>query len=194
MARKRPIPQLPEDDAPEDRSRSQKKRESAAMQQLGEELSAKPLAVVRGMDLPGDLLEALEELHAMGSREARRRQLQYIGRLMREADWRAIAAQLESLAAPSRAETARFHRLERLRDSLLDAAHSADMPAKLAALAAEWPHMAPALNEIRHLAEAALAEKNAAKPPKSARALFRLLRDLDSTREQGAHQSTDNSA
>ena len=94
MSRKRIAPALPETDPAPERSRSQKKRESTAIQELGEALAHEALPVLKTMDLPPVLLAAITECRAIRSREARRRQLQYIGRLMRGCDWRAIADQL----------------------------------------------------------------------------------------------------
>lgn len=71
---------------PERVSRSQRKRDSAALQARGEELALLPPARQALLPLPPDLADALADFRAMSSREARRRQLQYIGRLMREAD------------------------------------------------------------------------------------------------------------
>ena len=67
-------------------SRSQRKRDSAALQAAGEKLALLPPARQDKLPLPPDLAEALAAFRTMPSREARRRQLQYIGRLMREAD------------------------------------------------------------------------------------------------------------
>ncbi len=74
---------LPE---PERVSRSQRKRDSAALQELGQELSALPMSELEQLDLAPDLLTAFRELRRITSREAKRRQMQYIGRLMREED------------------------------------------------------------------------------------------------------------
>ncbi len=171
MSRKRIAPSLPEADAAPDRSRSQNKRESTAIQELGEALANEALPVLRKMDLPPDLLEAIIECQDMRSREARRRQLQYIGRLMRECDWRGIAERVAAQAGPQRAETARFHRLESLRDALIVA-----QPNAVAALVPGW---SDSLDEIKTLAATARAESAANKPPRASRALFRLLRELD---------------
>ena len=67
-------------------SRSQRKRDSAALQATGEKLAFLPPARQDKLPLPPDLAEALAAFRSMPGREARRRQLQYIGRLMREAD------------------------------------------------------------------------------------------------------------
>lgn len=66
-------------------SRSQRKRDSTALQAKGEELALLPAAKQALLPLPPDLAKALAEFRALPGREARRRQLQYIGRLMREA-------------------------------------------------------------------------------------------------------------
>ncbi len=66
-------------------SRSQKKRESLALQEIGERLVAFPRSRLAELPLPPALRDALEDCTRMGSRGAQRRQLQYIGRLMREA-------------------------------------------------------------------------------------------------------------
>lgn len=67
-------------------SRSQKKRDSAALQELGVELARLPLRELERLGVSKDLLEAFRDLASITSHEARRRQLQYVGRLMREED------------------------------------------------------------------------------------------------------------
>lgn len=72
-------------------SRSQKKRDSTELQKLGEELAGLAPAKLALLPLTEDLEHAFAEYRKLKSKEAKRRQLQYIGRLMRE-------AQLESEA------------------------------------------------------------------------------------------------
>ena len=74
------------DDNAEIVSRSQRKRDSAALQAKGEELALLPPARQALLPLPPELVEALAEFRALSGREARRRQSRYIGRLMREAE------------------------------------------------------------------------------------------------------------
>ncbi len=73
------------DDNVEIVSRSQRKRNSAALQVKGEALALLSSARQALLPLPPDMAEALAEFRALPGREARRRQIQYIGRLMREA-------------------------------------------------------------------------------------------------------------
>lgn len=76
-------------------SRSQKKRDSTALQALGEELIRVPLARLHTLPLTDDLREALELMTSIRGHEGRRRQRQYIGRLMRECDAQAIRTAME---------------------------------------------------------------------------------------------------
>lgn len=66
-------------------SRSQKKRDSTSLQKIGEELANLAPAKLAGMPLTEDLAEAFAEYRRIKNKEAKRRQIQYIGRLMREA-------------------------------------------------------------------------------------------------------------
>ncbi|MCL1939846.1 MAG: DUF615 domain-containing protein [Desulfovibrionaceae bacterium] len=161
----------------EDKSRSLKKRESTALQKRGEELAALGPGVWKTLPLPAGLFEALHDFRSMKNHEAGRRQMQYIGRLMREADageMEALLSALDGLRAGSRQEKDALRALEALRERLLDPEEKTRDAAVREALAA-----APALSEakLRHLAEAALAEREKQRPPKHARELFRYLRE-----------------
>ncbi len=72
-----------EDERP---SRSEMKRRATAMQDLGEKFANLPPQKRSSIELPPDMETALHDLDAMTNFEARRRQKQYIGRLMRETD------------------------------------------------------------------------------------------------------------
>ena len=79
-------------------SRSQRKRDSLALQLAGEQLTRYSDSVLAGLQLPDELRQAVAEWRRTSSREAKRRQLQYIGRLMREAeDPESIVAALDRL-------------------------------------------------------------------------------------------------
>lgn len=161
----------------EGKSRSHKKRESTALQKKGEELVALGPGIWKILPLPMDLAAALVEFKGMKNHEAKRRQMQYIGRLMRETDeeaMQALLSALEGLQTTSRSERDRLHRLESLRDALLSSEASVRESALPEALAAS-----PSLNEarLRHLIEAALADREKQRPPKHARELFRYLRE-----------------
>ena len=106
---------------PEERpSKTQRKRQMHERQALGEklvELNAEQLA---RLALPEQLHESISQAREIRGHEARRRQLQFIGKLMRNADYEAIRRAYEALQGPSRASVALMHRCERLRDQLID--------------------------------------------------------------------------
>lgn len=160
------------------KSRSQKKRESTALQKRGEELAALSPAVWKGLPLTEDLREALRESRAMKSREGLRRHMQYIGRLMRELDQGELEALLDALDAIKNAahEDARLmRRLEAVRDALLDA-DPEQRGAAVARIASDHADLDPA--RLLHLTEAAVAEREKKRPPRHARELFRYLRSV----------------
>ena len=81
------------------KSRTQKKNEDRALQRLGEQLVALPIGQLEVMELPEELLTAIELAHKIKSRSARRRQIQYIGAIMRHIDPQPIKVALERIRA-----------------------------------------------------------------------------------------------
>lgn len=68
-------------------SKSQRKRDMAALQALGETLAALPAARLQRCQLPETLLQGIADFQGLPNKHgARRRQLQYIGKLMRTLD------------------------------------------------------------------------------------------------------------
>lgn len=175
MARKTKYQWSAKDDGPEDTwvSRSQRKRDSSALQDMGEELCALSDGNLKNMDLPAEVFAAVQEWKRINDHEGRRRQMQYIGRLMREeADPAVIRSRLDSLAEGHAQDSLRLKQVERQRERLLDAS-----PTELAGLCAAYGDKAKAVQE---LVEKAKTEVEASRPPHASRALFRLLRESDS--------------
>ncbi len=157
-----------------DKSRSQKKRESTALQKMGEELAGLPLSTIKKLSLPADLFEGLTTLHATKTHEAKRRQMQYIGKLMREIDdIEALAKTLEDIRNDKYHDTNALHGIEELRTSLLTGSEMHRQQATEAALAA-YPALEKA--KLMHLIQGALAEKEHNRPPKLFRELFKYLK------------------
>ncbi len=154
------------DDAP---SKTERKREMHALQALGQRLVALNAAQLASIDLPEPLREALAAAQRIRAREAHRRQLQYIGRLMREIDPAPIRAQLEVWDGRSRAATAAHHRAERWRERLLDD------DAALTEFARAHPQAD--LQRLRACVREARKERLAGREPRHFRDLFRLIRD-----------------
>ena len=84
-------------------SKTQKKREVEALQKLGASLIALAPAQLDTLELPGELLAAVREAQRIKSHEAKRRQVQYIGKLMRSLDPAPVRAALAQLNGRSAA-------------------------------------------------------------------------------------------
>lgn len=152
-------------------SKSAKKREMHALQAIGEELVALPAERLKRVALPDELREAVLEARRVTKHEARRRQMQYIGKLMRGVDAEPIQAALDAFRNVSKEEIARHHRLERLRDDFLADEQVAGRIIEL------WPQAD--LQHLRALRRNALKEREQNKPPRAYREIFRILRALD---------------
>jgi ribosome-associated protein len=117
--------------------------------------------------LPEDLLEAVKEAQRFTRHEALRRQMQYIGRIMRDIDAGPIIEQLDAMDAPTRKQTAVFHVAERWRDSLVANPESASE------FASEYPEAD--VEALKKLAHEAADEKRTGKSPRKFRELFHVL-------------------
>ena len=150
-------------------SRTQLKKQMTALQELGEALVELAPAQLAEMALPEALHDAVLAARGMTRFEARRRQLQYIGRLMRHVDAEPIRERLERWQAASREHTARVRGLERWRERLL--ADDDALP--------EWIRLHPRVDarKLRALVRDARRERELNQPPRRYRELFRLLRE-----------------
>jgi len=145
-------------------SKSERKRRSTALQDIGARLVKLSREQLARIEMPDELREAVLECRRFTKHEAIRRQLQFIGKLMRDIDPEPLREQLSALEAPSRRQTALFHVAEKWRDELL-----AD-PQALDRFAKEFP--AADASRLQALVEAARAERNKQASPRHARELF----------------------
>src|SRR5262245_46877405 len=95
-----------------------------ALQEIGEQLVELDSKKLNEFDLPEILLDAIRLARPMNKHSARRRQMQYIGRLMQEVDTQPIQQKLDSWQQTSVHQTARLHQLERWRERLLADEHA----------------------------------------------------------------------
>jgi ribosome-associated protein len=100
-------------------SKTRRKAEMDALQSLGEALVGVDPARLAELELPERLIEAIGATQQITRREARRRQIQFIGRLMREVDPEPIRARLAQWSDAPNREKARLHAIERWRERLL---------------------------------------------------------------------------
>ena len=154
-------------------SKTRRKREMHELQALGAALVDLSEAQLAETPLDDTLRAAVLEAKRMRSHEARRRQLQYIGRLMREVDAAPIRARLDELSGASAQASVRHRRLEALRERLM----SDD--AALTDFAAEHP--AADVQALRALIRNARKEQKEGRPPRAYRELFRFLKVCSSS-------------
>ena len=150
-------------------SKSQLKREAHAITRLGEQLIELDEKKLRQFDLPENILDAVLAARKIKAHGARKRQLLYLGKLLRTIDTSDISARLTSLHSQSREDAAAFQRLEQWRDRLLTDDQA------LTELLNEYPVLD--VQHIRQLIRTARKEQQESKPPAAARSLFRYLRD-----------------
>lgn len=171
----RVVDELAEEEAAAARiSKSQKKRDMTALQKLGEELVEQSGERLEKVELPETLRDAIGDAQKIHDHEGRRRQMQYIGRLMRDVDVAPIRAALDAWAGASRAEAATLHAIERWRERLID-----DDQALTDFASAHGAALNPdTLQQLRATIRTSRKERSEGKPPKHFRELFRLIRDV----------------
>lgn len=157
------------DEAENSISKSQKKRNMLALQSVGGELVLLSTEVIAKLDLPDELRVAvLDAKRIPGSKHGgNKRQMQYIGRLMREVDPAPILIQLQALKAPNQKQTAQHHLAERWRERMLADATS------IAAFVREFPEAEQTMLE-KYLADAK-DDHAKQRPPKNFRLLYQTL-------------------
>lgn len=154
-----------------EKSKSQLKREMLSLQELGGELIGLPQSQLRQLPLSDLLLKAILLAQTITSRSATRRQLQYIGRLMREEDAEAIQKVLAGLQFHDKQQIAVHHRLEKWRDQLIQEGDPA-----LTRFLIDFPQADR--QYLRQLIRNAQQEQEKEQTPRAARILFRYLRTL----------------
>jgi ribosome-associated protein len=161
-------------------SKSQRKRQMLALQDLGAELSELSRPQLDALALPENLRDALLEARRISGFEARRRHMQYVGKLMRGIDPDPIRTQLEAWKAPARRHAAMLARAEFWRERVL-----AEEDA-VALFCEDHPHADA--RQLSQLVQAVRRERELNRPPASYRALYRLLREALLAQEGGREE------
>ncbi len=161
-------------DTGSERSKTAAKAHAKSLQSLGGELAALPEAQLAAVPMPDALRGAITELRRTPSFEGRRRQLQYVGKLMRSADEAALREAVAAATLGSARQTLELHELERWRAELI--ADDAALGRWLAA------HPQTDAQQLGSLVRAARRDAAGlavdARQPKSFRALFAFLKPL----------------
>ncbi len=152
-------------------SKTEMKEDMEALQKLGEELVGLKPSVLEKFPLPEDLAEAIKDAQRFKN-EAKRRQLQYIGKLMRQIEPEPIQAALDKVRNKHAQASAELHKLEALRDRLVEEGDSA-----IEEVLEKFP--SADRQRLRQLVRQANKEKKQSKPPKAYREIFQTLKELN---------------
>lgn len=152
-------------------SKSQRKREMHALQDLGAEMVELASNQLDQLPLPVALRDAIEACQRIRAHEARRRQIQFIGKLLRDVDPEPLQQALLQLRQHAKLANQQHHQMERWRDRLLAEGDDA-----LNELLQQFPHADR--RHLRQLIRTGQKEAEQSKPPAAARELFRVLRQL----------------
>ena len=160
------------DDAPEVISKTQRKREVEALQDLGKKLTQINQGLLDKCQLPIPLLNAIIEHKRLPNKnEARRRHLQFIGKLMRSVDTTQIEKVLFHSKHNVEIEKKKFHNLEVIREELI-----AGNDETLNKIIADYPTLD--IQRIRQFIRQSQKELSQNKAPTTSKKLFKYLREL----------------
>lgn len=156
-------------------SRSERKRRMEALQDIASVIVELPPERFKKMELPEAIQKAAAEARKIKEKTGRRRQIHYVGRLVRALEpdvAQAILAQLEASAIPDQRANTIHQTTEEWRDKLMDEPNGQDL------LMAEFPVAKPFADTFFTLIEKAQLERSAGRPPKFQRELFRAVREV----------------
>jgi ribosome-associated protein len=152
-------------------SKTKKKQLSAELQRLGLELSRLSPRELDSLGLNAELRSAIDQARKIKPGGALKRQIKFIGGLLRELDAAPIRENFAQLKHQGSAATRRHHRLEKWRDRLLEEGDSA-----IEALMEQVPDID--CEQLRQFIRTAKKETEQGKPPKTARILYRFLAEF----------------
>lgn len=150
-------------------SKSQMKRDMLALQELGEKLVALSAEQLAQLDLPVSLADALSQAQSIKKHGAKKRQLQFIGKLMRDVDAEEIQNQLDKITRQSAESVNQLHKIETWRERLIN-----DGDAALTEFLKAYPTVDR--QQLRTLVRSAIQEREKNKPPKFFRKIFQFIR------------------
>jgi ribosome-associated protein len=164
------INNITEDEEPI-KSRTQIKNEMTALQKFGEDLVNLSDKLFEKIPLQGTLAEAVTQARKMKHREGRRRQLQFIGKLLRDTDLDELHAAYDKIKTSGQHQTRLLQIAEQWRDKLIS-----DTNTNLSQFIQKYPDADA--QHTRQLIRNAQKEASQQKPPTNSRKLFRYIREL----------------
>jgi ribosome-associated protein len=170
-----------EEDQYDGPSKSQLKRDMHALQKLGVELAELPKDALKKMPMPESLDDAIRAARRITAHEGKRRQMQYVGKVMRnlhEEEVAALRAALDVYHGASKSETAKMHAIERWRERLLADDHA------LTEFVAKYP--SADVQTGRNLIRNTRRDAEQQRPPKHFRELFQWIKTAQTAAAPGA--------
>ncbi len=164
---------LDNDDEEEIKSKSQIKREMEALQAIGRQLTELKPEQLKKVPMSEDLAHAIKESYNIRQREAKRRHLQFIGKLMRSEDHEAIQYALDEFDSSSERFTQALHQLEAWRERLINEGNEA-----LSDYISE--HETVDVQHLRSLVRNAKKDVEKQKNSGASKKLFQFLRSVES--------------
>jgi len=150
-------------------SKSQSKREALALQDLGEKLVALTRDKLSQLDIPEDLLSAIIMAQSIDKRGAKKRQLQYIGRIMRSVDSEHVQQEYNRVTLHSSEAINQLHKIEKWREKLVENGDEA-----LSEFIDEFPKADR--QQLRSLVRSTIQERHSNSPPRHFRKLFQFIK------------------
>ena len=151
-------------------SKTELKKDSKKIQAFGRKISELTINNIELFKFPSNIYEATIDLKNLKSNSAKKRQVQYLGKLLREIDLANAFLVMKQLKVTSQKEIQRNHIIEGWRDKLLNNNDS------LTEFFDEYPKVHR--QSVRQTISNAQKEKKDSKPPKYSRQLFKLIKDI----------------
>ena len=151
-------------------SKTELKKDSKKIQQFGRKISELTINNIEAFKFPLNIYEAVIGLKNLKSNSAKKRQVQYLGKLLREIDLTDAFLVMKQLKVSSQKEIQRNHIIEGWRDKLLSNNDS------ITEFIDEYPKIDR--QSLRQTVSNAQKEKKDNKPPKHSRQLFKLIKDI----------------
>lgn len=159
------------DETDQDRpSKTQLKRQADELQALGNALVKLPISVLENFSLPDNLLSAIKVAQSINKNRGLKRQMQYIGKLMRQQDTDKIQKAYNVYFSQKARKKDEFHVYEDWRDKFLN-----NEKTVFNDFLEQYPNVDR--QHLRQLQRNALSEKSQEKPPKYARLLFKYIKE-----------------
>ena len=153
------------------KSKTEKKKDAIVLQDLGEKLVKLPDEQLKGIDMPEELSNAVRQAKTIKSHGALKRQMQFIGTLMRKIDSAPVREAIDGIEQGNYKKTIEFKETERYRDELM-----AGNKELMDEILLKYP--SADRQQLSQLVRNALKERKDNKPPKAFRALFRYLKEI----------------